>query len=67
MLIEEEMEPMLSLNEVANLLHIHQNTVRRWSDAGIIKAIQINQRGDRRFLKKDIELFLRNMNNGIDK
>ena len=63
MLIEEQMEPMLSLNEVASLLHIHQNTVRRWSDAGIIKAIQINQRGDRRFLKKDIELFLRNMNN----
>ncbi len=62
MSIDDQMEPMLTLNEVATLLHVHPNTVRRWGNVGILKAYQINQRGDRRFLKKDIELFLANMN-----
>ena len=58
----EEMEPMLTIKEVAILLHIHVNTVRRWSDRGLIKSYQINRRGDRRFQQKDIELFLNQMN-----
>ena len=55
MLTKPELELMLSLSEVARLLHLHPNTVHRWSDAGILKAYPINQRGDRRFSKKDIE------------
>jgi excisionase family DNA binding protein len=58
----EEMEPMLTIKEVAILLHVHVNTVRRWSDRGLIKSYQINRRGDRRFRNKDLELFLTHMN-----
>lgn len=58
----ENMEPMLTIKEVATLLHIHVNTVRRWSDNGIIKSYQINRRGDRRFRQKDIAHFLNRLN-----
>ena len=58
----ENMEPMLTIKEVAILLHVHVNTVRRWSDSGIINSYQINRRGDRRFRKKDIVHFLNQMN-----
>ena len=55
--------PMLTVREVAELLHIHTNTVRRWSDRGIIKAYRITSRGDRRFKLDDITRFLTQLNN----
>jgi excisionase family DNA binding protein len=58
----DEMLPMLTIKQVATLLHVHVNTVRRWSDRGLIKSYQINHRGDRRFLQKDIASFLADMN-----
>lgn len=50
---------MLRASEAARLLGIHVNTIRRWSDAGILKVYRISARGDRRFRLKDIEHFLR--------
>jgi excisionase family DNA binding protein len=67
MSINDEMEPMLSLKEVATLLHVHINTVRRWSDRGLLKSYQINRRGDRRFRQKDITQFLTSMNSDATK
>jgi excisionase family DNA binding protein len=58
MLQENEIMPMLAVKDVANLLHIHVNTVRRWSDSGIIRAYRITRRGDRRFSHKDINTFV---------
>jgi excisionase family DNA binding protein len=46
--------PMLTAREVARLLNIHQNTVRRWSTRGIIPALRIGPRGDQRFFQEDI-------------
>jgi excisionase family DNA binding protein len=57
-----EIKPMLTVREVAWLLHIHSNTVRRWADRGIIKAYRITSRGDRRFRREDISRFLANLN-----
>jgi len=54
----DEMGPMLTVREVARLLHIHKNTVRRWADQGIIRACHITPRGDRRFRREDIARFL---------
>jgi excisionase family DNA binding protein len=53
---------MLSVKEVAQLLHIHVNTVRRWSNQGILKSYRITQRGDRRFRREDIARFLAEFN-----
>jgi len=49
---------MLTTAEVAQVLHIHPNTLRRWSNAGRIKAYHVNQRGDRRFKREEIAQFL---------
>ena len=54
----DEIRPMLTVKEVAQLLHIHSNTVRRWANQGIIKAYRITRRGDRRFRREDISRFL---------
>lgn len=50
--------PMLAVREVARLLNMHTNTVRRWSDRGIIRAYRINARGDRRYRPQDIDNLL---------
>lgn len=49
---------MLTVREVSEILHVHSNTLRRWSDLGIIKAYRIGPRGDRRFKQEDINLLL---------
>ncbi len=62
MAIDNQMRPMLTVREVARLLHIHSNTVRRWSDRGIIRTYRITHRGDRRFRREDIARFLAELN-----
>lgn len=62
MLTRRGTESMLTVREVADMLHVHVNTVRRWSNRGILKAYQINSRGDRRFRQQDVALFLVKMN-----
>lgn len=55
---QTEIKPMLTVKDVARLLHVHVNTLRRWSDQGIIRAYRITRRGDRRFKQEDIARFL---------
>lgn len=62
MLQELEIMPMLTVKDVSRLLHIHVNTVRRWSDKNIIRAYRITSRGDRRFRQEDIARFLAEYN-----
>ena len=54
--------PLLTVREVASLLGIHANTVRRWSDQGKLDALRITERGDRRFKREEINRFLADMN-----
>jgi len=49
---------MLTTRQLARLLNVHINTVRRWDDRGILKAYRIGPRGDRRFSREDIDIFL---------
>lgn len=49
---------MMTTSGVASMLNIHINTVRRWSDQGILKPYRIGPRGDRRFMRDDIINFL---------
>ena len=50
---------MLTTAEASKLLGIHVNTVRRWSEKGILRAYRISSRGDRRFRREDIDRFLK--------
>lgn len=45
----------LSTKDVAQLLNIHANTVRRWSRKGILKTYRVGPRGDRRFMRRDVQ------------
>jgi excisionase family DNA binding protein len=56
---------MLTVREVSQLLHVHSNTLRRWSDQGIVKSYRIGPRGDRRFKAEDIAVLLLEENRGI--
>jgi len=66
MINEGHMDDMLTVSEVARLLHVHPNTLRRWSNSGRIKAYRINLRGDRRYRLRDIEDFLAQLNSHRD-
>ena len=54
----EGIDPMLTTSEVARLLNVHINTVRRWSNQGVLRTYRIGARGDRRFNREDITNFL---------
>jgi len=54
-----ELSPLLSMKEAARLLHVHTNTLRRWSNRGALKPYRIGPRGDRRFKRTDIDEFLK--------
>jgi len=49
---------MFTVSEVAEILHVHPNTVRAWSDSGLLKAYRVGGRNDRRFRLQDIDKFL---------
>ena len=49
---------MLTVGEAARVLNAHPNSVRRWSDMGLLPNYRIGCRGDRRFRREDISLFL---------
>jgi excisionase family DNA binding protein len=52
--ISEKIPELLTTKEAARLLHVHENTLRRWNDSGIIQAYRISTRSDRRFRRDDI-------------
>ncbi len=54
-----ESKIMLTPSDVAHLLGIHVNTVRRWSNKGVLRSYRISPRGDRRFRREDVDGFLR--------
>ena len=57
---------MLTVREVARLLHVDPNTLRRWSNNGRIKACRITPQGDRTFEREEIARFLAELNGQAD-
>ena len=49
---------MLTIREASRLLNVHANTLRRWSELGVIKSYRIGPRGDRRFKQEDVAALL---------
>lgn len=49
----EELPELLTIKDVTHLLNVHANTLRNWEKEGLIQAVRIGPRKDRRY-KKDI-------------
>lgn len=62
----QHLSDMLPVRQVAQLLHVHPNTLRRWCNNGRIKAYRITPRGDRRFKREEIARFLAQFNTFAD-
>jgi len=58
----ENSNGLMTVPQVAKLLHIHANTLRRWSDRGLIRSYRVGPRGDRRFRREEVERFLSEFN-----
>lgn len=48
----------LTVTKAAQVLGVHPNTIRAWSDAGRLRYYRINPRGDRRYRLGDLQRFL---------
>ena len=46
--------PLLQVRVAARMLGVHENTLRRWQDAGLIRAVRLPS-GVRRFRREDVE------------
>lgn len=53
-----EFGPMLTASEVAQMLHVHVNTVKRLGDRGELPFYRVSSRGDRRMRLEDVLTFL---------
>ncbi len=49
---------LLTPKEAAAILSVHENTLRRWSDVGLIPTFRLGPRGDRRYFESDIRGYL---------
>jgi excisionase family DNA binding protein len=58
-MISNEVGKLLTATEVAEMLHLHVNTVKRLGDRGEIPFYRVCSRGDRRFRVDDVLDFLR--------
>lgn len=57
------MGALLGVREAANVLGVHENTLRRWAEKGYLKPV-VNPSGVRRFRKGDIQQLRRRMYGG---
>jgi len=58
---------MLTLREVAAVLNIHPNTVRRWGKKGLLRSYEIGPRHSIRFKREDVLDFLDESKNELHK
>jgi len=58
MLRARPIDATLSVTRAAQVLGVHPNTIRSWSDAGRLRYYRINPRGDRRYRMGDLQRFL---------
>ena len=61
------LDATLTVTRAAEVLGVHANTIRAWSDAGRLRYYRINPRGDRRYRLGDLQRFLASLDaTGLD-
>lgn len=63
---KNELPKLLTIRQVAEILNVHVETLRRWDKSDKLKAIIVNKRGDRRYDPSDLEVILKNKKNKYD-
>lgn len=49
---------LVGIKEAANMLSVHEATLRRWDKEDKLKPVIISKRGDRRYRLEDIKKFI---------
>lgn len=57
---KKELTELLTIKEAAQILKVHEETLRRWDNTGKLVAVKINKRGDRRYRKEDLLKLIEN-------
>ncbi len=55
---EQQPSELLTVGQAARSLGVHPNTVRKWSNQGLLQPYRVGPRGDRRFRRSDVERLL---------
>jgi excisionase family DNA binding protein len=58
------MAQLMKVREVARTLGVHENTVRRWEEPGLLRAVRLPS-GVRRFRPEDVEAMRAGMFSGF--
>ena len=56
---------LLGVREAARRLGVHENTLRRWEQTGLIRAVKLPT-GVRRFREEDVEKLYAEMHRAVD-
>ena len=56
--MEKSMDTALTTSQAAKLLNVHINTLRRWTNMGVLQSYRVGRRSDRRLTQRDIEHFI---------
>ena len=56
---KRELPKLLTIRQAAEVLNVHVETLRRWDKSGKLKAIRVNDRGDRRYKPEDLEQIIK--------
>lgn len=51
---------LITIREAAEMLGVHQETLRRWDNEGKLKAVRIGKVGHRRYALSEIEKLMKN-------
>jgi excisionase family DNA binding protein len=57
--------PQIGVREAARRLGVHENTLRRWEQSGLIHAVKLPT-GVRRFREEDVQKLYEDMHRDVD-
>jgi DNA (cytosine-5)-methyltransferase 1 len=55
---KNDLPKLLKIKEAAEILGVNPETLRRWDNDGVLLAVKVSKRGDRRYREEDIKKFI---------